>query len=206
MIESPVLDQLSHRYHIQGKPLDSVTKIIKNVWPNKPTFDQAPAHVLDHARHRGQRVDYWTGEYAATNGNIDIEDDDDVVESVELFDKWWQKYRPVYIEHQRMVWSEHLSVCGTLDLFLVIDGEPAIIDVKRTYNEEETWQIQVGGYLDLYNHMPVGDQFNVKNASVLHIHPRFKNGYIWRKYDTAQAVEAWRATLAFYRAVEKITK
>ncbi len=201
---TPVLDELSHRYHIEGKPLESVTRAIKFCWPNKPSFDAAPPNVLEHARHRGERVDYWVCEYARTSGEIDIEDDPDVVESVELFDKWWNKVKPVYLYDQRMVWNEYF--CGKLDLMLMIENRACIIDVKRTYNEEETWPIQVGGYLDLYNHTPRGDQFNVEETAVLHIHPRFKNGYIYRRYDAAEAVRWWRATADFYQTVKAITK
>lgn len=203
-MSTPVLDELSHRYHLEGRPLESVTRIIKNVWPNKPTFENAPVHVLEHARHRGERVDYWVCEYARLNGNVDVDDDADVVQSVEFFDKWWQKVKPQYIDHQRMVWDEAAGVCGKFDLLLLIEGSPVIVDVKRTHNEEETWPIQVGAYRDLYHHMPTGDQFHISDVAVLHIHPRFKSGYIYRKYGTNEAVEAWRSTLAFWRTVQSI--
>src|ERR1041385_1623673 len=95
-MSTPVLDDLSHRYHIEGRPLESVTRVIKSVWPNKPTFENAPVHILEHARHRGERVDFWVCEYAKHNGNVDVEDDADVVESVEFFDRWWNKVQPIY--------------------------------------------------------------------------------------------------------------
>lgn len=201
---TPVLDELSHTYHIEGKPLESVTRIIKSVWPNKPSFDGAPPGILEHARHRGERVDYWVCEYARTNGNVDVEDDDDVIESVEFFDRWWSKVKPVYIDHQRMVWNTR--VCGKLDLLLNIDGRAAIVDVKRTHNEEETWPIQVGAYRDLYHHCPHAEQLLIEEIAVLHIHPRFKSGFIYRKYDAAEAVEWWRSTEAFYQTFKDITK
>lgn len=203
---TPVLDELAHVYHIEGRPLTSVTNVIKSVWPNKPTFEHAPAHILEHARYRGERVDYWVGEYAKTNGKIDIEDDADIVESVEFFDKWWRKAGPVYLDHQRMVWNEDLGVCGKFDLLLSIDGTPVIVDTKRTHNEEQTWPVQLGAYRDLYHHMPAGDQFHIADVAVLHIHPRFKSGYIYRKYSTAEAVDAWRHTVGFWKAVQRYAK
>lgn len=201
-LSEPVLDELSHHWHINGKILTGVTRAIRAVWPNKPSFDAAPPGILEHARKRGDRVDHWVCEYARLNGRVDVEDDADVVESVELFDRWWNKVKPAYIDHQRMVWNE--DYIGFMDLLLNIDGRPTIVDVKRTYNEEQTWGIQVGGYRDLYHHMQNGDQFHVEDLAVLHIHPRFKHGYVYRRYDTAQAVEWWRSTVAFYRTVQAI--
>lgn len=204
-MSTPVLDELSHRYHIEGRPLESVTKVIKAVWPNKPTFENAPLHILEHARNRGERVDFWVCEYAKHNGNIDIDDDADVVQSVEYFDKWWRSKKPTYIDHQRTVWSERLGVCGKFDLLLEFDGIVAIVDVKRTHNEEQTWPIQVGAYRDLYHHMTVGDNFHISDVAVLHIHPRFKSGYIYRRYNTNDAVQAWRNTVAFWQTVRAMT-
>jgi len=202
----PVLDELSHRYHIEGRPLESVTQVIKSVWPIKPTFQDAPKHILEHARHRGERVDYWVCEYARLGGNVDVDDDTDIVESVEFFDKWWNRVKPAYIDHQRMVWNEPLGVCGRFDLLLAIEGVATLIDVKRTHNEEQTWPIQVGAYRDLYHHMPTGDQFHISDIGVLHIHPRFKQGYIWRHYDTNACVDAWRNTVAFWQTVSRLSK
>lgn len=202
---TPVLDELSHRYHLDGKPLESVTRIIKSVWPNRPTFEGAPIHVLEHARHRGERVDHWVCEYARLNGDVDVEDDDDVIESVKFFDRWWNKVQPIYIDHQRMVWDEAIGVCGKLDLLLRIEDRPMILDVKRTHNEEETWPLQVGAYRDLYHHMPSGDQFHVSDVAVLHIHPRFKHGFIQRNYDTNEVVQGWRNTVAFWQTVRSIS-
>lgn len=202
----PVLDELSHVYHLEGKPLTSVTRVIKSVWPNRPTFDQAPIHVLEHARHRGERVDYWVCEYASRNGNIEVDDDTDVVQSVNFFDQWWSKTQPSYLDHQRTVWSEAAGVCGRFDLLLLIDGRPTIVDVKRTHNEEETWPIQLGGYRDLYHHSTSGDQFRINDIGVLHIHPRFKAGYIFRHYNVNEATECWQATVQFWKAVQVFGK
>ncbi len=203
LVTEPVLDELAHCYSLNGKKLESVTTTIRSVWPNRPSFENAPVHVLEHARLRGQRVDYWCGLYAENNGVVDVDDTEEVVTRVEIFDAWWNKVKPVYLYHQRMVWNEEF--CGTLDLMVMIDNRACIIDLKCSHDPQETWPIQVGGYLDLYNHTPRGDQFNVEETAVLHIHPRFKHGYIYKRYDAGEAVRWWRATSEFYLAVKAIT-
>lgn len=206
---APVLDELSHKYSIGGKQLDSVTHIIKAVWPTPPTHEQAPLSVLEKARYRGERVDYWTGHYAENDGEIDVEDKPDVVERMDIFHDWWQLEKPEFIAQQMTVWNEH--ACGRLDLLLRWKGYLTILDAKCTYEPQETWPIQVGGYSDLYS----GPE-PINRIGTLHINPRFEvgrkyqgvrcnqRGIVFRDYDVPKAQMWWRSTLNFYLSVKAI--
>lgn len=207
----PVLDELTHVYHIDGKPLTSVTNIIREVWPVTPAHEQAPLSVLENARVRGERVDYWTGRYAETDGEIDIEDKDDVVQRMDIFHDWWQIEKPHFIGQQVTVWNDH--ACGRLDLLLKWKGCKSLIDVKCTYEPQQTWPLQVGGYSDLLD-----DGEPVKRIGTLHINPRFEvgkkyqgvrcnqPGIVWRAYEVSKAQQWWRNTLAFWLTVQEISQ
>lgn len=186
-----------------------MTTIIKRMWPERSTFDDAPIHVLENARYRGERVDFWACQYAK-NGGVDVEEPDDeignaIAQRVGIFDEWWRRVNPGYIDDQRIVFDTSMMVCGKFDLLLNIDGKAAIVDIKCTHNPEATWPIQLGGYRSIYHRTPKPEQLLIDEVAALHIHPRFSKGYIYRKYDPQKVSEYWDSTVRFWKTVQTLT-
>jgi hypothetical protein len=69
-------------------------------------------------------------EYALTG--IRPEVDDEVAPFLVQFDKWAQKWQPVYIAAEAAVFNCTYAYAGTLDCILAIDGEPLIVDYKSS--------------------------------------------------------------------------
>ncbi len=194
-MSTPVLDQLSHRYTLEGKPLVSVSKVIYSLI--KKSFEGVDEAVLKNAAERGILVEKYATEWLQTGG-VETPADErlDVLDRLECFGRWRDAVEPTMIEAQRLVWSD--DAAGMLDFVLSIAGKRYIVDLKCTAQPEATWILQVGAYLKMH------PDTSIDGGAVLHINPKYKQGYIWREYAKADAIAKWSAALEWYRILTQL--
>lgn len=194
---APVLDELSHRYVLEGKLLVSVSRVIDAVM--RKSWEGVDPAVIENAAERGRRVEKWSTEMFRTGAVLpEGEDRADVLERLEAVESWYVQHAPVLIDAQRMVWSTQDEVAGMIDYVLKFRNQKRyIVDMKCTAQAEATWPIQLGGYSSLSEEKPDG-------VAVLHINPKFAKGYIWREYDPALVEGQWKAALRWYRVLQQL--
>jgi len=136
-------DEASHRYTLQGRPMISVTRalsLIRNT--------EAAAFFTEGGRERGKRVHQMV-QYDI-EGILDIGAMDDP--TLEYYEQWQEfmlrnKFEPILCEQP--VYSTSADVAGTLDLYGMLDGQPALIDIKTGVVEEAVAGPQTAGYKHL---------------------------------------------------------
>lgn len=142
-----VFDAEKHTYRRDGVFLDSVTRVIKAVWPVKPDYSAADPVVLENARLRG--IETETLFYAYLRGEMTEYPEGTREDACELCDKlinWWESRPECFhgdVETQVIVGDAEIA--GTLDL--LIGG--FVWDLKCTSGIEPTYLIQVAAYSEL---------------------------------------------------------
>lgn len=190
---APVLDQLSHRYALEGKPLVSVSRVIDSVM--KKSFDGVDPEILRNAAERGMAVEKYATEWLATGGvAVPADERQDVIDRLECFERFMKLRRPKLLSAQQMVWNG--EVAGMLDFILEIDRTEWLVDMKCTASPEASWVIQVGAYCELSRH--------TGPCAVLHINPKYAQGYIWREYDTETVKSQWRTAFAWFQCLQQL--
>ncbi len=192
---APVLDVEKHTYSLNGQPLVSVSRVIDTLM--KKSWDGVDPEILRNAAERGQLVERYATEWLQTGGVVvPAGERNDVEERLYCFGRFYLKFKPRLIRFQERVWDAEDGVAGTLDFVLDIGGVDWLVDLKCTASFESTWALQAGAYCDLARHDGP--------CAVLHINPKFKNGYMWRVYDTAMVKRQWRAALEWYKVLQEL--
>lgn len=77
------------------------------------------------------------------------------------FVAWFQDHKVYVLDSERIVYSDPLFYCGTLDLLAMVDGEKAIVDLKARKTPEYFREdgLQMGGYALALEH-ETGEQIN----------------------------------------------
>lgn len=175
----------------------------------KKSFDGVDEETLRRAAKRGSLVEQYATELMRTGG-IQVtwegagEDDEmrsGVMDRLEIFERWWSQRKPILHESQKLVFSEVDGIAGTLDWIIGFPetDDVFLVDCKCTAQPERTWILQVGAYLSMLE-----SDYTVVVPAVLHINPKYKDGYIWREYDMAKACAYWQRALAWYRILQEL--
>lgn len=192
---APVLDREKHAYTLEGKPLISVSRVLDTVI--KKSFEGVDPEVLRNAAARGTLVERYATEWLATGGVVVPADErQDVIDRLEGFARFVDAFNPKLVVAQQLVWDSEQGIAGMLDFILEIQGVEWLVDMKVTASPEKAWALQLGAYLALSRH--------AGPAAILHINPKYANGYMWREYDSAACVKQWGAALAWYRVLEQL--
>lgn len=204
-METPELAQDGSCYIGNLKSYERLTHVIGETFPRKKSFDNGfvSDEVIDAAAGRGREIDRWCCLFAASNGTIEIPQGVELeCEEAELdadlsaFARWWALSNPGFIASQLTVFNDDDGIAGTMDLKLILNGKVTIVDLKRTAAVEKSWGFQLGG-LAAYDE-------DVEAIAVLHIHPKFAKGYIWRPYERDLWVSRWRQMAAFWKMCKGI--
>jgi hypothetical protein len=140
----PEFNEELHEYRVDGRRVDSVTQILKAVYPN--VYGDIPAHVLHRKAQLGtaahkvielelqNRLDYAT---------IHPE----VRPYFESWLLWWNSLvAPEPVDIEQRFYVSPLDYTGTRDFNGLIDGNHWIIDWKCTASEVGTHRLQLAGY------------------------------------------------------------
>lgn len=187
-----------------GEQLASVSQVIRLLKIRK-SFHGVDQAILNFAAERGKAVESIL--YALIQGqqaSIDVPQweqngttlSESVQQRVPGIQRWIQEGAS-YVADQQMVCDLDSGVAGTLDLIADVKGYSGtyryIIDVKATAKKELDWSIQLGAYASMYmREFPSTDL----RCAILHINPKFKQGYIFREYDLDDCCNKWNVVCA----------
>lgn len=175
-------DAAEHAYWLGARRLPSVTDVIR-------------AHGLveerwfsEEARARGSYVHRACA--LLDEGSLDEER---VAPEFAPYVEAWRRCRadlaPAWRAIERPVAA--LGFAGTPDRVGVVDGAPAIVDIKTSERAELWWELQLGGYAALCAMPPA--------ARLLSVQLRADARYLVRIVDFARAAAGWRAAFALYQ-------
>ncbi len=190
----PILEHSSHVYTLDGRPLVSVTRVIDALI--KKSFDGVSPETLKNAADRGLLVEQYATELMRNGFVNTVSERDDVNDRMDCFERWWFNAKPKLLVAQKMVFSEIDGTAGTLDWVLTIGAKTYIVDCKCTAQPERTWILQLGAY---YTMLPAPE---IDRVAILHINPKYSDGYIWREYDPELAAMHWQRGLAWYNSLQ----
>jgi hypothetical protein len=193
------LNPESHIYSDEtGREFTSVSRVISTVIAK--SFEGVDPAVLANAAERGRRVEDYATEILKTGGcSIAAGEREDVVERVGGFWRWCEEAKPELIEAQKIVTDGEL-IAGSLDYAMLIGAGDYIVDLKCTASPEPSWALQIGAYVEMYPKRPNYQP----GCAVLHLNPKYKNGWIWREYDPMIVRSQWASALAWYRTLQTL--
>jgi hypothetical protein len=156
----------------------------------KPDFGDVDPSVILRAANRGKLVEEYCyrliqGQGVTVRAKHCGSLQPDVAERVEAFSRWMTKYKPEYVDHQTMVWSEVDRVCWTRDLRVRIGGKLYLLDVKCTSQPAKDWPLQLGCGLSY-------DEDGCEHAAILQLKPSMnKDGYKFRDGWKGETLKSW---------------
>jgi hypothetical protein len=141
-----VFDAAVHAYTLDGRPVPSVTGILKA--QGLIRLDHIPSHILERARRRGSDVHALIHYY--NDGDLDPASIDPIYQP--YVDAWVsfltvRKVRVVASEYR--IASRIYAVAGTFDVLGQMDGIGALIDVKTGDPDDVAADLQTAAYLGL---------------------------------------------------------
>ncbi len=181
-----VLCSSCHRYWQEGRELYGVTSTIRAVWP---TITAADPDVLENARVRGVEVDALITAFLLDSLPVLPSDTREDVKDLFLkFIEWWAVKRPKKWGACRpqVIVSDGVYA-GTVDL--LFENGP-IVDVKCTYNIQQTHEFQLGGYRALHGMK--------KTVGILHLTKRINDANLFM-LDGVECHDDWRTIRNFHQ-------
>lgn len=143
-----VFDEGAHSYALDGRLVPSVTTVLK---PGTPDFEK---YYTPESRARGQKVHrmvQYDVEQTLDVGALD----DELLSYYEA----WQNFRLstnfVVELCEQPVFYESFGYAGTLDLYGLLDGKPALIDIKTGVVIPRLAKAQTMGYLMAASYMGI---------------------------------------------------
>jgi len=132
-----------HAYTVDGVPVPSVTQIIGMLFPKM--YEGIPADVLEKAADYGNRMHEWVETYALT-GKRKRQSELMKLSTKQVEHLFLERDIKIHICEQIVSTG---SYCGMYDMFGVVDGETALIDIKTTselHTEYLEWQLGMYSY------------------------------------------------------------
>lgn len=179
-----------HRYTLDGEGLPSVSELCRFI--SREIYDSVGQYDLDRAADRGTRV-HKACEALDVYGKVEVTDD------IAPYVKSYLQFRREHNVHWEMVErSMHHPkdrYAGTIDRYGLLDGEPALVDLKTSYTVHKRLAV---AQLNLYRRMLESGGKQPKRLVILHL---TKDGYklveIERRDDVPDAL------LTLHRLMEK---
>lgn len=175
-----------HRFWMNDRELPSVTKILRSCWPVKPDFAAADPAVLENARQRGSDLDALLSAYVSGSLTcIPAGTREDVKDLFLKTQPWFDDAMSKFGLRSQVAVTDG-EIAGILDF--CADGPVVILDLKGVHTLEAYYEIQVGGYIDLYEKQY---RRQVEVAGILHITARFSKPR-WIPLDVDECRRDWR--------------
>lgn len=137
-------NEKSHRYKVNGKPVQGVTTILGDVTA-KPgliqwavdlcmKFNDRQAHIKkrDSAGDIGTVTHKWIEDYIASGEYPPIPQDPQAQAACEAYQKWDLENKPKYLFSEKIVYSKEYNYCGTADVAFELDGKRYLADFKTS--------------------------------------------------------------------------
>jgi|GEM_PF-2415717 len=190
---------MNYCYWLGSRRLYSLSRVLRDLGL-KPDFGDTPEWVIRNAACRGKLTENYC--YQLIQGRpVTIRSrhcgslQEGVSERVQAFHRWMQKYKPEYVDHHGIVFSETDRVAWERDLRVLINGRLTLIDIKCTSKPEKDWPLQIGCGLSY-------DEDGAEQAAILHLNPTLnKDGYRFlNKWKPAQLRNWWARTVDRWRS------
>lgn len=150
-----------HEYRLNGKKLPSVTEVCSMINGDKFAINES---VLRQAQQRGTAVHELTAMF--DNEIADLEIDPEIEGYFRAWQSFCRDYQPEWLFVERMVYSQEMSVAGTIDRLGIIDDIPVIVDIKTTASMDRTsiasLLLQLSGYWAILNVME--EKYDLTNS------------------------------------------
>lgn len=196
-IEPVTFDAETHTYRRGLQTLASVSSVIRETWPVKPSWDQVDPAVIANARDRGIEVDtLFSAWINGTLSEIPVGTREDAKDRFLALMEWWPRHPAT-----AQVLLADDEIAGQSDL--IYSGH--IRDLKNTAAIESTYSLQLGGYAALYEaqhgRLP-------ESLGVIHVtQPKGKPVQIREVlFDVSVAVSEWRLLREMWRLVRRKSK
>lgn len=138
-----LFDEAAHRYTLDGRPVPGVTSVLKLV--SGADYAGVDPDVLARAAARGTAVHRMV----ELDGQ-GILDEDSLAEELQPYLVQWRQFRAqsgfVILAQECRVASRRHGYAGTLDLFGVLNGRFALVDVKSVVRVMRTTGPQTAAY------------------------------------------------------------
>jgi len=185
-------DEEKHQYWDGGQLIPSVTQILKPVSPN---FGFVVPEKLEQARLLGSAVDS-----AITLHEQKVLDESSLVPVVREYLNAWIEFKTlsgwITSAVQERVYHRAVGYAGTLDIRGMLNGRPAVIDVKRTFVMPASVGPQTAAYAKALG--SDHDRF------ALHLKPRnSKSLWVLERLDDPTDWVVFMSCLTVYRFREK---
>lgn len=183
-----------HRYWRGDKQLHSVSKVLRLMWPIKPSWDNVNPAVVENARDRGVETDRLFSLYVI--GGLDRIPKGTRKDSVELFFKvrrWWDAHKHGAVRSQVILADSEIA--GMTD---VIDDDD-LYDLKCTSEVEKTYELQLAAYGEL--HFATFKR-PAKSLTIIHATKRYAEPKII-KIPMTQALQDWMTLRQAWSMVQR---
>lgn len=183
-----------HKYWKGDKQLHSVSKVLRTIWPLKPSWDNVDPSVIENARERGTEVDRLFSLYVI--GGLDRIPKGTRQDSFELFAKarrWWDHRKHGEVRSQVILADNEIA--GTCD---VMDDEN-IYDLKCTHDIEATYPLQLAAYGELHF---ATFRKPAKSLNIIHCTKRYAEPKII-KVDMVSTLEDWMTMRQMWKMVSR---
>ena len=150
----------THTYYVNGEKVDSVTQILKKLFPNK--YSDIDPEVLKRAAERGTQV--HKAIEAFCNG---FDDGSDEVKDFDFLRKHYG-FVPIECELPIILDFGEKTYAGRIDLLFKMDGVIALADIKTTSTLDKDY---LGYQLNLYK-IGLEQSYDYKIESLYGIHLR----------------------------------
>ena len=139
-------DEPSHVYSVDGKPVPSVTTVIKGL-STDTDYSSVPEHVLKRAGEIGTEVHKCVEHWAVTGGDVLWSDDKSANAYLTPFYEF-ALLGALEVEHAEVrLYHPEYWFAGTIDIIGKLWGKPCIIDVKTTNKIDRKYvELQLAAY------------------------------------------------------------
>lgn len=155
-------DEETHTYHIDGEQVESVTQLLKRVFPDK--YSDIPASVLKQASERGTQVHKAIEAYCKG-----FDDGSDEVKDFKFLQKHYG-FIPIENELPIILDFGNKTFAGTTDMIFKMDDVLCLADIKTTSELDKNY---LGYQLNLYK-IGVEQSYGYEIKDLYGIH--LKNG------------------------------
>lgn len=135
--------------------------------------------IRDEKAKEGLRVDWGTEKLDKGKTLHRAEYNTSEWKALMSYVRWVEEYDPLILAVQATVYDRHDRVAGTLDKIVEINGEPILVDIKKTSGIRPTHIVQVQTYARLLKVMGI----EVPKVAILRLGTKHKVGYEWHVED-----------------------
>ena len=143
-----VFDEEDHRYYVDGVEYPSVTTVLNFITADH--YGSISPVILDNARRRGTEVHEALEELDYTG---DCSVNPQSAGYCRAYTAFLNDYRPEWYGIEKPLYSPSQGFCGTVDRYGLINGRPAVLDIKTTSSPNRENYLSLCCQTAAYDHL-----------------------------------------------------